>query len=129
MANMKGVLDKCSVCGRKRFGEFKEPLWRSDIIIQNFLHPRTEIKETICPKCRELPFNSILVKLIEKRIVHTPKDMLKMVKKARKNDIVILDEAQQFYERRKCWKCKAKIPKDSMTGLCIKCMEKETFKK
>ena len=101
MVNMEveeEVLEKCSVCGIKRFDKFDkrkcEPLWKSDMVIQNFLARGTRIKETICPKCRELPFNSILNKLIEKRLCHNQKDFTKMVKKSRKKDIIFFDEVR-----------------------------------
>lgn len=88
----KNNLDKCSICNNKRFNEFKEPYWKSDIIILNFMMDNTQIKETICPKCRELSFNSILKKLIDKSIVHTNKEFVKKVKVSRRKDLIIFDD-------------------------------------
>lgn len=60
------VLKKCSICGKRRFDKFKEPIWRNDISLVNFFGRHSFQKFTICPECRGLPFNTILKKLMIK---------------------------------------------------------------
>lgn len=58
-------LKRCSVCGKERYDELlnqDKPLWKTDITISYNHSLRGTIKKiTLCPQCRNLPFNKVLI--------------------------------------------------------------------